>query len=61
MNFYKIYNDGDNQYLVPLADWDTIMNLSKIVGDDPMEDVLSAYDRLEGQDIVVVLESEVVA
>ena len=56
MNFYKIYDDGDNKYLVPLSDWDTVMNIEQIGDDDTLVDILNGYDRLEGQSVVVALE-----
>lgn len=59
MNFYKIYDDGDNKYLVPLSDWDTVMNIEQIGDEDSLIDLLDGYDRLEGQSIVVALEEDV--
>lgn len=56
MNFYKIYDDGDNKYLVPLSDWDTVMNIEQIGDDDTLADILNGYNRLEGQSVVVALE-----
>ena len=60
MKFYKDYNDGDNRYLVPLSDWDTVMNLEAIGDEDTLNDVLDGYDRLEGQSVVLVLEEDIV-
>lgn len=59
MKLYKIYDDGDNKYLVPLSDWDTVMNIEQIGDEDSLIDLLDGYDRLEGQSIVVALEEDV--
>lgn len=59
MKSYKIYDDGDNKYLVPLSDWDTVMNIEQMGDEDLLIDLLDGYDRLEGQSIVVALEEDV--
>ena len=59
MKQYKIFNDGEgHKYLIPPCDWEAVLNLSMIGDEDTLADVLSTYDTLEGQEYVVILESD---
>ncbi|WAX22572.1 hypothetical protein [Acinetobacter phage vB_AbaP_HB01] len=68
-SIYKVLDDEDShKYLVPYGEYDEVydqfQNILEAQEDDlysQIEELLAPYERLEGADFLVILQSEVIS
>ncbi|QQV88774.1 hypothetical protein Liucustia_74 [Acinetobacter phage Liucustia] len=68
-SLYKVLDDEDgHKYLIPFQEYDEVRaqfdNILEAQDDDlydQLENLLDTYEKLEGADFLVILESEVVS